>query len=202
MTNLLEKNNLQDQLIIKDILSGKTEEFRKIVDRYKNMIYGLVLKSITDIEDAEDLVQDIFHLVYQNLKRFNLEKKFHTWLYTISVNAIRNHLKKKRRHISFFHNSDNAIDSIGKDDNTGQNKIFSGEIKKNVMKILSQMKDKYRIVLVLHYFEDLNIKKIAEILDLPDNTVKTHLKRAREEVLNLIRKNPESETFFKDFCTF
>jgi len=195
-----------DQEIIEKVLAGATADFQQIISKYKNMIFGLVFRSIRDQDDAEDLVQEIFCRLFDNLRKYNLRQKFHTWLYTVAINVIRNHLKRHKRKDQLFVTSgtgnDHDIDTYGKDDDRGTEAVLSEEVEVYVKNVLTGMKDKYRIVLVMFYFEGLTVREVAEILGMPQNSVKTRLKRAREQALEIIKSSKKSETFFKEICTF
>ena len=69
-----------DREIVKRVLAGSSEDFQLIISKYKDLIFSLVFRSISNPEDAEDLVQDIFYRLFLNLKKYNSQKKFYTWL--------------------------------------------------------------------------------------------------------------------------
>ena len=86
---------MKDIDIIRRVLEGNRDSYALIVDKYKGPIFNLTYRMTGSYDDASDLAQETFIRAYKNLSRFNTEKKFFTWLYTISLNLIRNHLKER-----------------------------------------------------------------------------------------------------------
>lgn len=80
--------------IVVRILKGEKQTYALLIEEYKNPIYNLAWRMTGNLHDAEDLAQETFIRAYQNLARYDVNKKFFTWLYTIGINLIRNHLKK------------------------------------------------------------------------------------------------------------
>ena len=80
--------------IVAKVLKGDRQAYALLVEEYKSPIYNLAYRMTGNSEDADDLTQETFIRAYINLWRFDPKRKFFTWLYTISINLIRNHLKK------------------------------------------------------------------------------------------------------------
>ena len=85
-----------DAILVKAVLSGDREMYASLVNRYKRQMFNLAFRMTANSEVAQDLSQETFVRAYANLHRYNLEKSFFTWLYTICINLTRNHLEKKR----------------------------------------------------------------------------------------------------------
>ena len=83
--------------IIKSVLGGDRNSYVLLVDRYKTPIFNLAYRMTGSYEDASDLAQETFVKAFENLGRFDQEKKFFVWLYTIGLNLVRNHLKREQR---------------------------------------------------------------------------------------------------------
>jgi RNA polymerase sigma-70 factor, ECF subfamily len=86
----------REREIILRILQGEREAFALLVDEYKTAVFNLTYRMTGSYEDASDLAQEIFVRAYKNLRKFQTDRSFFTWLYTISLNHIRNHLRKER----------------------------------------------------------------------------------------------------------
>ena len=86
---------MDDLKIIESCLIGKTDIFSKLIDKYKNMVYDLAYRMTNNAHEAEDISQEAFLRSYQALSRFNPKYKFSTWLYQVTLNIIRDKLKKK-----------------------------------------------------------------------------------------------------------
>lgn len=193
--------NAADLEDVRAVLAGDHEHFSGIVTRYKNMIFDLVLRTALAGDDAEDLAQEVFCRVFAALTSFDQERKFHTWIYTIAVNTVRNYNRKQYRRNSLLHPVANIESLPG--DRTGRQEhrqLFQNEVREGVLEILAGLKEKYRLALSLHYFHGLDVQEVGEVLGLPANTVKTHLKRARERVSALVEKNEKYATLFREAC--
>ena len=89
----------REREIIERVLAGDRQAYALLVDAYKGPVFNLACRMTGSYSDADDLTQETFIRAYQKLEQFNPEKKFFTWLYTISINLIRNHLKRKQQDI-------------------------------------------------------------------------------------------------------
>src|ERR1017187_5828368 len=86
-----------DQHCIHLVRQGDTNAFAVLVDRYKNMVFTLLLKMLKDREEAEEVAQDTFVKIYKSLSKFNGESKFSTWIYKVAFNTCLDRLKKNKR---------------------------------------------------------------------------------------------------------
>ena len=88
---------MTDDQLIHRIRDGDTGAFEELVLRYQKPIYAFVLRMLKNPSDAEDTVQKVFLLAYQNLKGFRFESSFKTWLYRISINQCHNHFRQQKK---------------------------------------------------------------------------------------------------------
>jgi RNA polymerase sigma-70 factor (ECF subfamily) len=150
--------------------------------------YVLRISSFSD-EDIEDILQEVFIKVYQNLNDFDLSLKFNSWIYRITHNqVISAHRKDKARP------QGNALDL----DEAGWNRIASdldierdadqAILKSSINKVLLTMDDKYKEVLILKYLEEKDYKEISDILKKPMGTVASLINRAKQNFLKEIKK--------------
>lgn len=197
---LNKSGNATDLEDVRAVLTGDRERFSGIVTRYKNMIFDLVLRTAVAGDEAEDLAQDVFCRVYAALATFDQGRKFHTWIYTIAVNTVRNYNRQQRRRLLVRQVADPEELPGERSDLREQRQLFHKEVREGVLEILAGLKEKYRLALSLHYFHGLDVQEVAEVLGLPVNTVKTHLKRAREQVSELVEKNEKYATLFREAC--
>ncbi len=177
----------EERNLIEEAKQGNQISFGKLVDKYKSLVSGLAYRMVGSYEDAKDISQSVFIKTYQNLKRFDSEKKFSTWLYRIAMNASIDFLRKHRRH---------KIDSL--EDLAGQlsNSKDSPQIAFNDSLIKLAIKDsleglnaKQKSVFVLRDLEGLDIKEIAQITGMPQPTVRWYLHRARARLKGELIKN-------------
>ena len=89
-----------DAEIVARVLKGDIKAYTLLIEAYKGPVFNLAFRMTGSYQDADDLTQEIFIRAYQKLQKFDQDKKFFTWLYTLGINLIRNHLKKKARDIA------------------------------------------------------------------------------------------------------
>lgn len=181
-----------DEQLIKDYLEGDQKSLEFLIERHIKSIYGFVYRYVGNLHDAEDITQDVFLRMWRNIKKFNNEKKFKTWLFTIAKNASLDFLKKKK---PFLFTDLYADEENSKLENLPDPAPLPDEIfdKKNLAehmeKIIMKLPENYRIILILYYNGHLNFREIAESLNEPLNTIKSRYRRA----LLALRKIIEEE---------
>jgi RNA polymerase sigma-70 factor (ECF subfamily) len=146
----------------------------------------LAFRLLESREDAEDATQDIFLNVYKSLKSFNIEARFYSWLYTIAVNRLKSLLRKRRRQVVSIEAEqipepvDQRVDL--------QHFVISANEEERAKSLLADLKPAYRIAFVLRFIEGFSLMEISNMLKIPVGTVKTHLHRARKQLLSMLTK--------------
>lgn len=159
---------------------GDDEAFGRLVRPCLDRAYRLALRILHDAAEAEDAVQDALYNAWRALPRFRGEAKFSTWLYRI---VWRQCVDRARRRRPLALEEGIVASDQSSDPAT---RFESVETRDEVEQALRRLSVPYRTVLTLFYMEDLPIKEIADIVGLPQGTVKTHLHRARKELRNLL----------------
>jgi len=179
----------QDTLAVKETIRGNRNAFTSIVEHYTPLIYSLAFRMLGRKEDAEEETQEIFLKVFKSLKKFNQKKRFYPWLYTIAVNHIRSCLRK-RKHLKKNISYDDEIAAPGAFSNSEDpNKLMiRREAEKTAGEAIKRLKPEYREVFVLRQIEGLSVSEAAEILGIPEGTVKSHLYRARNQLKDYLTK--------------
>ncbi len=168
--------------LIQRTLQGDMSAWGEIVKRYKNAVFGIALGILNNPHDAEDATQDAFIRAYENLHRYDLTRKFSTWLFTITANLCKNKLRREK----FFAplrelggrpaNPHPSTNSHAPDPAVEVEREERAEL---VRQALAALDEKYRAPLVLRFYGDLDYKEIAEALGLPEGTVKTRIHRGK-----------------------
>lgn len=159
--------------LLRASLSGEVEAWGEIVSRYKEAVFGLCLGFLRNRADAEDIAHDAFIRAYENLRRYHLEKKFSTWLFTIASNLCRNRLRYRRYHpvVASPDSTDGGIDPAAA--------VAREDRRARIKEALDQLPSGYRAPLVLRYYNELSYREIAELLSLPEGTIKTRIHRGK-----------------------
>ncbi|MDD2732256.1 MAG: RNA polymerase sigma factor [Candidatus Pacebacteria bacterium] len=175
-----------DEEIVKLVQSGKIEFFSLLVDRYENKIKRYGKNFISNKEDINDIIQEVFIKAYKNIQSFDVNRKFSSWLYRIAHNEMVNALRKKKflplmffdLDILFPHSCYNNID----------NHIDQKDMKKMIDGCLDKLEPKYREPVALHYLEGLSYKEISDIMQIPISTVGVRIKRAKNTMKSILKK--------------
>lgn len=175
MSALLERGRAEtfdaDSLLVERFLSGDADAFEQIYRRYYDKVYALARGIVLNSDDAADAVQEVFALVYRNIRRFNHRSRFSTWLFRVAVNRVIQHarkLKHQNRQAPLTEDSAQVvIDEAQPAD-------------PRIERALAALSPADRAILSLFYWEDLSLQEIASTLGCGVNAAKTRLYRARE----------------------
>ncbi len=162
--------------ILSDAKNKSFKAFEAILSRYEKPIFNYIFRLVNHRQDAEDLTQETFIKVYTHLSSIDPEKSFQAWLYKIATNTVYDWSRKKGVHSELFiiDDPESGFETIDEDFS-----YINIETAKDVENALGALKPAYRAVLLLFYWQDLSYEEISSALSLPVNTVKTHLRRAK-----------------------
>ena len=163
-----------DVALVRRAAGGFRPAFAELVRRHQGKIRGLLLRLCGDRTLADDLAQEVFLRAYRGLCGFEGRASFGTWLYRISYNAYLNHSTRVRKYAALPEGYDSA--AAAPDDALSPPRA---DLRRDLEGAVAQLPERYRGVVVLYYLQDLSYPEIADILELPLGTVKTHLHRAK-----------------------
>lgn len=161
--------------LIKKAQKGDKNAFTDIILQIRNDLYKIAKTRISSDDDIEDLIQDTMIETYKHIKKLREPEKFKMWVIKILVNKCNKLYKKKYR-------KDISIDEYNMENYIILNSQKDIEDDLNFYYLIKKLKYEERIVLILHYMEQYSVKDISKILKINENTVKTHLFRARERI--------------------
>lgn len=195
--SLLINQDKDDSEIVKIILDWDINAFSIIMDRYEKKLLSYISKKTNlSVEDAENLLQDIFIKVYKKLNYYNSSYTFNAWIYKIAYNAILDNYKKKDKwnHVSLDLNIDeewnNSLLDLIEDKNANiEDNLKKQELNKKIFEIINSLDEKYKEVIILKYMEDLKYEEISDVLKIPYNTVGTLINRAKKQIKQLVEKS-------------
>ena len=178
-----------DLAAVSEVLRGNPAAFRLIVERYKKLLYRLSFSFLGNHEDAEESTQDILMRAFRYLPRFSLEKRFLPWLYGIAVNQLRTAYARNRRRETRRQAWESTAEAGQAPD--PQELLETAQSREGVRAAVASLPRILREPMILHYFEELSVATIAEILQIGEVNVKSRLLRGRRE---LRRKLEEGAT--------
>jgi len=157
-----------DSQLVSQYFKGDEKSLEILIKKYLKPIYGFVYKYTGNIQEAEDLTQEVFVKMWRHLKKYNKNKSFKTWLFSIAKNTCIDWLRKKKTiPIS-------ELKERGENDNFFEQVSISQLLQSATNNLLP----KYQTVLSLYYNDNLNFREIAEKLNEPLDTIKSRHRRA------------------------
>jgi RNA polymerase sigma-70 factor, ECF subfamily len=172
--------------IITRVLNGDCQAYALLVEEYKSPIYNFAYRMTGNLEDSDDLTQEIFIRAYKNLWRFDLEKRYFTWLYTISLNLIRNHLKKVKK--------DKLLNRINNDkysaeeNKSAESILIAAQEADGIDSALAILEYEVRAMIIMKYRDELSFEAIAEITGKSLSAVKMAIYRGLEKLKESMNK--------------
>lgn len=179
-------------------LAGDQQAWQQIVTLQHRRIYAICFRFTGSSTDAEDLTQDVFLKVYRNLASFDTQKgSFQTWMTTLARNLLVDHFRRTRLErasesldASFDGDPDGPTmgDRLA-DTRAGQDRHVAGlELRAVIQEALKQLSPELREAVILRDLEDMDYKEIAEVLRIPEGTVKSRISRGRGELARLLKR--------------
>ncbi|MDD2381585.1 MAG: sigma-70 family RNA polymerase sigma factor [Mariniphaga sp.] len=188
--NLSDKA-LQDYELVQRALNGDEQAFTRLLSRYKDAIFFMLLKMVNSRSDAEDLTLEAFGKAFKNLHQYSPTYAFSTWLFKIASNNCIDFLRRKKgTFIPIENNNDSGDNSemvrLKSKEFNPEEKLIRQQKAILLHRIVRKLKPRYRVLVELRYFRELSYEEIAHQLNLPLGTVKAQLFRAREMLFKLI----------------
>lgn len=183
----MKKLKLSDEQLVVKVRDQDQELYGEIVRRYQAKLIRYATYIISDEDIAKDVVQNSFIKAFINLRGFDENKKFSSWIYRIVHNEAINNLKKRRWEVSLDISEWVGI-GTGSKDEVLEN-LERREISTMVKKSLDKLSLQYRSVLVLYYLEEKSYEEIAEVLRVPIGTVGTRISRGKKKLAKIVLDN-------------
>lgn len=168
-----------DKSLIERILAGETDAFEVVIHRYGRLVNHIVYRMISNITDQQDICQDVFVRIYQNLASFRSDSKLSTWIGRIATNRCLDYLGKKTLPLAdeaFDKATESAVDTQKRPDD----KTELAEISVLLRDEINKLPAVYKTIITLYHLDENNYAEIGKILELPEGTVKSYLFRARK----------------------
>lgn len=175
-----------EEKTINEILKGNLSAFQHIVKQYQNLVYSILNRILNNDEDVEDVGQEVFIKVYDNLKSFKKESKLSTWIAKITYNIAINYVKKNSKY--YFNTLDDYSDFQFTSE-TPETKLIGKEFEIYINKLISELPLQYRTVITLYHLDDFSIQEIQNITKFPEGTIKGYLFRARKLLKEKLEKD-------------
>lgn len=191
-----EKVNLSDKArhdyeLVQKALEGDEKAFTRLLSRYKDAIFFMLLKMVNNRNDAEDLTLEAFGKAFKNLHQYSPTYAFSTWLFKIASNNCIDFLRRKKGTLIAIENNGDPSENgetikLKSKDPNPEEKMIRQQKAILLHHIVRRLKPRYRTLVELRYFREFSYEEIASELNIPLGTVKAQLFRAREMLFKLI----------------
>jgi RNA polymerase sigma-70 factor (ECF subfamily) len=184
-------NTETDQELVSRARSGSEAAYRELLDRYQRPVFSLVFRMVRDREQAEDLAQEAFVRVFNNIERYDPRRKFSSWIFKIANNLAIDSLRKRTVKTISLDGAPNATDAESTrattiDPASGEpdphQRLEAQELGEEIERAIGTLRPEYRTAVLLRHVEGRAYEEIATIMDVPLGTVKTYIHRARGEL--------------------
>src|SRR3989338_7984914 len=166
--------------ILRKASQGDLASFEVIYKATSEFVYNVAFRIVNQREDAEEVTQEVFLIVYQKLKSFRFESSFKTWVYRITANSAINFAKKNGKKTMEY--NEQVAGTVQNDTHKEIEREHQGKI---VEQLLEAINPEQRACVTLRNMEGLSYQEIAKVLRININTVRSRLKRAKEKLLSL-----------------
>jgi len=185
----MELSDIEFEEIIQD---GHTKEkfIERVIDQYSQAIIWLSYTYVKDRQIAEEVTQDVFLTCFHKIDTFRQDASIKTWLYRIAVNKCKDRLRRRKlKDLLLFNPGRSEEVAIEKDhpESITFSQLKDQELSERVLSLPTKFKE----VIFMHYFEDMKLNQISDVLEVKQNTVKTRLNRGRNMLKEMYEKEGE-----------
>ena len=173
-----------DRDLVLQTLSGTVEAYGALVQDYQQSVFNVCYRMLGEHGRAEDLTQDTFIRAHQRLNTFDIERPFGPWIRRIATNLCLNQLKHNQPELQPI--DDELTVSEPQQPLNPEKAPEQLERNQAIRHALLELPPHYQAVIELRHFQDMNLREIAAALDLPVNTAKSHLFRARKQLAKIL----------------
>lgn len=175
-------NEASDESLVKDFLKGDEAAFEQLVRRYEVPLMGFLFRYVADLQEAQEVFQETFIRVYTKAGRFDVSRKFKTWLYTIALNLARTALKRRRgapllarEDESGLHEDRAVLEGATPQNYSPEHQHANRELGELVRGAVMSLSIRQQEVFVLFQYQGMSYAEIAEVLERPLGTVKSQM---------------------------
>jgi len=194
----------EDRRLVKAVLTGSCRDFEELVRRHERLVRHIVMPMAGSVEDGEDLLQDVFMKVYAHLGTFRFESKLSTWIGNIAFNAATHHRAMRLREKGGGTGTLEVVPGLpdrgpGRPDIEATpdeapspvETLVRAEERRRLREAVMLLPEIQRSILLLFHQDEQTLGEIGAMLELPVNTVKSHLFRARRKLKELLLRQEE-----------
>ncbi|MDU5249979.1 sigma-70 family RNA polymerase sigma factor [Clostridium perfringens] len=172
------KNKLNEIKLIKESMKGNKESFGILIKNNKEYLYKMAFLYVKDEQDALEVIHETVYRAFLNIEKLKKAKFFNTWITRILINVSIDFLKKKGKNEMLDESTPIIKEKCE----------ISTEEKLDLYNAIDLLNDNYKTVIIMMYFNDIKIKDISKVMEIPENTVKTYLRRAKQALGEVLKE--------------
>jgi len=169
-----------ERALVERCRAGEESAFQELVDRYKDLVFALIARTVQNRSRAEELAQDVFLRVHRGLPYFRGEARLSTWIYRIVANVCTQEHGRPHTAVPLDDGSARAAAS------STDRQFGDLELRDRLEKAIARLPPNYRLLVAAHYLRGVQYEELAEAMELPLGTVKTQLHRAKQQLRRLL----------------
>ena len=169
-----------DATLVRQCLAGDTRSFDALVHKYQKPLYHLALRMVRDRDDAMDIVQSVFVKVYQKLDSYDERHEFFSWIYRITINESINFANRSKKSEEYQSGETVVLPA------TQEAAHSATALSEEIGEAIAMLKLDYRTVIVLKHYHDFSYQEMADVLGIPEKTVKSRLFSARQQLKEIL----------------
>ncbi|HET7229967.1 MAG TPA: sigma-70 family RNA polymerase sigma factor [Longimicrobium sp.] len=195
-TSELNATSLTDHDLVVRAQNGSDQAYRELLGRYQRPVFSLIYRMVRDREQAEDLAQETFVRVFNNIDRYDPAYKFSSWIFKIATNLTIDWIRRKEvptvsidgsRYATSNDDIEASTITVESGDENPEELLESRELGSQIEVAIGKLRPEYRQAIVLRHIDDLPYEDIAQIMALPLGTVKTYIHRGRKELQDMLQ---------------
>lgn len=176
--NIDRKNKLNEIKLIKESMKGNKESFGILIKNNKEYLYKMAFLYVKDEQDALEVIHETVYRAFLNIEKLKKAKFFNTWITRILINVSIDFLKRKGKNEMLDESTPIIKEKCE----------ISTEEKLDLYNAIDLLNDNYKTVIIMMYFNDMKIKDISKVMETPENTVKTYLRRAKQALGEILKE--------------
>ncbi|WP_075620441.1 RNA polymerase sigma factor [Paenisporosarcina indica] len=168
---------------IQEVRSGNKQAYAHIINKYKNQLYGTIVRMTKNPQDAQDLVQEAFIKVYRQLDKYDEKGSFSSWLYRVAMNHCMDEFRKKKYQMQQSEIGENNIINT----NHPEVIFLKKEKQRQLERLIATLPNDERLIILLRYVNELSYDEISDLVEVPLSTVRNKLHRAKKKLRDRVR---------------
>jgi len=191
----LNATSLTDHDLVVLAQKGSEKAYRELLGRYQRPVFSLIYRMVRDREQAEDLAQETFVRVFNNIDRYDPAYKFSSWIFKIATNLTIDWIRRKEiptvsidgsRYATTSEEIESSSITVESGDENPEELLEARELGSEIELAIGRLRPEYRQAIVLRHIEDRPYEEISQIMALPLGTVKTYIHRGRRELQDML----------------